>query len=208
MAQAQSRGWLWAAIPVSVLVLSCFGASCGSLIARQQVAASASPSPAAVRSVSPSPQPNILLRLPSALLGRAKTADKSLLRSAEQAVTAQQNAETDAQAVMATYYGSPARQNLIFVLAVQARSSDPGSVFTRVVAAMEQQQKGLHLTEIDPGPLGGQAACGEAPVSGRPVTFCLWVDAGSYGFVEFFGVHVGPQRAPFIKARGQLETVT
>jgi hypothetical protein len=207
MAQTQSRGWLWAAIPVSVLVLSCVGASCGSLIARQEVRTGASPSPAALRSASPSPPPTIVVRLPDSLLGRAKTTDRSLLRSAEQAAAAQQKAQTAAQTVMATYYGSLARKNLVFVLAVQARSSDPDLVYTRVVAAMERQQKGLDLTDVDPGTLGGRAACGEAPVSGSPVTFCLWVDSGSYGFVEFFHVHVGPQRAEFIEARGQIETL-
>jgi hypothetical protein len=200
-------GWLWAGVPVVVLLLSCFGAAGGSFVARQEfAAASPSPSPAAVRS--PSPAPTVVIRLPDTLLGRAKATQKALVQSAEQAVAAQRTAESTAESVQAAYYGNANRQNLIFVLAVQARSADPRQTYARVVEAMEQQQKGLTLTEIDPGPLGGQAGCGEAPVSGSPVTFCVWVDAGSYGFVEFFGVHVGPQRAQFVRARSQIESVS
>lgn len=202
------RAWLWAGIPVAVLLLACCGASFGSFVARQEAAArpSPSPSPAAVRSASPPPTYGV--RLPATLLGRAKAKEKALVQSADQAVAAQRTAESGAQSVQAAYYGSVNRQNLIFVLAVQATSADPQQTYDRVVAAMEQQQKGLQLADIDPGTLGGQAGCGEAPVSGSPVTFCVWVDAGSYGFVEFFGVHVGPQRALFVKARTQIESVS
>jgi hypothetical protein len=200
------RAWLWAAVPIVVLLLSCVGAAGGSFIARQEVAAIPSASPAAVRSASPSP--TIVVRLPNTLLGRAKATDRALVKSAGNAVAAQRTADSGAQSVQAAYYGSAARRNLMFVLVVQAKSAEPRLTYVRVVMAMEQQQKGLDLTDVDPGPLGGQAACGEAPVSGTPVTFCLWVDAGSYGFVEFFGVHVGPQRTQFLKARAQIESVS
>jgi hypothetical protein len=202
------RAWLWAGIPVAVSLLACYGGTVGSYLARQEAAAapSSSPSPAVVRSASPAP--TYVVRLPAALLGRAKAKEKALVQSAEQAVAAQRTAESGAKSVQAAYYGSVNRQNLVFVLAVEARSADPRATYERVVAAMEQQQKGLELTAIDPGTLGGQAGCGEAPVSGSPVTFCVWVDAGSYGFVEFFGVHVGPQRTQFLKARTQIESVS
>lgn len=204
---AAPRRWLWFAIPAVVLLLVCIGASTGSWIAQQEVAARSSPFPPISPSTSP-PAPTFVVRLPDALLGRARTTDPALLRSAEQAVAAQQSAESSAQAVLSTYYGSLNRRNLVFVLVVQAHSSDPQSTYARLVDAMEQQQSGLDLIDIDPGTLGGQASCGEAPVSGGPVTFCVWVDAGSYGFVEFFGVHVGPQRSQFLRARSQIETIS
>lgn len=201
------RGWLWAGVPVAVLLLSCFGAAGGSFLAREEVrTATPSPSPAAVRSASP--QPTYVVRLPNTLLGRAKAKERALVQSAEQAVAAQRKSDSGAQVVDAAYYGSVNRSNLLFVLAVQAASADPPQTYERVVAALEEQQSGLDVDSLDPGPLGGQAGCGEAPVSGRPVTFCVWVDSGSYGFVEFFGVHVGPQRAQFIKARGQIESIS
>jgi hypothetical protein len=208
------RAWLWAGMAVAALLLACFGASCGSFVARQEAAARqqsaarspTTPAPAAVRSASPRPAYGV--RLPASLLGRAKASQKALVHSAEQAVAAQRAAETGAQSVEAAYYGSVNRKNLIFVLAVQAPSADPGQTYDRIVDALQQQQKGLRLAGLDPGTLGGQAGCGEAPVSGSPVTFCVWVDAGSYGFVEFFGVHVGPQRAQFLKARTQIESVS
>lgn len=202
---ANRRVWLWAAIPAAVLLLSCVGAAGGSFLARQEIAASAPPSPTVVRSSSP--QPAIAVRLPATLLGRAKAKERPLVQSAEQAVAAQRDADSNAQSAQAAYYGSVNRKNLMFVLTVQARSDDPQSTYNRVVGAMEQQQDGLDLAEMDPGTLGGQAGCGEAPVSGSPVTFCVWVDSGSYGFVEFFGVHAGPQRAQFLKARSQIEAV-
>ena len=208
MTATPRRAWLWAAIPAAVLLLSCFGATAGSFIARQEAATQPSPSPAAARSATPSPPPTIVVRLPAALLGRAKSTDRTLVRSAEQAATSQRTADIAAQSVVAAYYGSIAKKNLVFVLAVQARSPDPRLTYEHLVAALEQQQKGLDLTEIDAGPLGGSAACGEAPVSGRPVTFCLWADRGSYAFVEFFGVHIGPQPAQLPRARAQIEAVS
>jgi hypothetical protein len=147
------RGWLFAGVPVAVLLLSCFGAAGGSFVARQEIAAaSPSPSPAAVRSASP--QPTIVVRLPNTLLGRAKAKEKALVQSAEQAVTAQRTAEIGAESVQAAYYGGVNRSNLLFVLAVQAKSSDPEQTYGRVVAALEEQQSGLKVAALDPGPLG------------------------------------------------------
>jgi hypothetical protein len=199
-------GWgLWVLVPVVVGLLAGLGAAGGSFIAREEARARSTPSPAMSRSPSVrlSPARQVTLRLPESLLNRAKTTDKGLLKTAEQAAKAQRAAEANAQVVLATYYGTQARKNLMFVLVVQKQINDVPAVASRVYVDMEKQQPGLDLTAVDPGGLGGEAACGDASVTGTMVTFCVWVDSGSYGFVEFFGARVNPVQ--FVRARAQIE---
>jgi hypothetical protein len=207
MVATPGRAGVWLALAASAAILAFVGAAGGSFVARHQADPRPSPSAATSPSASPSPSPAIVVRLPATLLGRAKTTDHTLVKAAQKAVAAQQNATSGAETVQAAYYGTSARRNLMFVLAVKAQSADPSVTYERVVAGMQAQQKGLKLIEISPGTLGGRAACGEAPVSGSPVTFCLWADNVSYAFVEFFGAHAAPQRAPFLRARTQIETI-
>lgn len=213
--QQRSRLWLWIVLPLIVVLLSCLGAAGGVYLARRD-ARSAAPSgvevtvtPSASGSPSPSSTTTVVVRLPAALLGRAKTKDATLLKSAEQAVKAQRSAQSDAsQQVLATYYGSFAKKNLLFVMTVQGKVVDPAHLFETVKAALEAQRKGLKLAQVEPGPLGGYAACGDSVVSGGQVASCLWVDSGSYAFIEFFGAKAAAVKTHFVQARGQLEKVT
>lgn len=212
--QRRSRLWLWIVLPLIVVMLSCVGAAGGVYLARRD-ARSAQPTPlqttlAPSGSASPSaPSAQVIVvRLPRTLLGRARTTDKALLQSAATAVSTQRSAESGTTEVVATYYGSFARKNLIFVLGVQGKVVDPEHLYATVTAALESQRKGLKLTAVEPGPLGGMAACGDSIVAKSTVASCVWVDAGSYAFVEFFGVKAASVRSQFIQARGQLESVT
>jgi len=213
-AAPRSRLLLWIVLPLVVGLLSCLGAVAGVFLARRD-ARSGDPTaldPTATPSTSASPsavsERSVAVRLPKTLLGRAKTTDKTLLESAEKAAATQRAAESATTQVVSTYYGTFAKKNLVFVLAVQGKIVDPDHLFATVTAALESQRKGLTLTEISPGPLGGQAACGDSTVSGGTVASCVWVDSGSYAFVEFFGVKAASAKDQFIQARGQLETVT
>ncbi|NUO61892.1 MAG: hypothetical protein HOV71_22140 [Hamadaea sp.] len=208
----RSRLMLWIGLPLVVVLLSCLGAAAGALLARRDArsgdptaldvtttpSGSASPSARSARSV--------VVRLPKTLLGRAKTTDKTLLESAEKAAATQRAAEAATSQVVSTYYGSFAKKNVVFVLAVQGVVVDPDHLFTTVTSALESQRKGLTLTEVAPGPLGGRAACGDSTVSGGAVASCVWVDSGSYAFIEFFGMKAAALKDQFVKARGQLET--
>ncbi|NUT33014.1 MAG: hypothetical protein HOV79_08065 [Hamadaea sp.] len=212
--QQRSRMWLWIALPLIVVLLSCLGAAGGVLLAKRDAREAApggvgvTASPAA--SASPSARATtVVVRLPATLLGRAKTKDTTLLKSAEQAVKAQRSAESGTpQQILSTYYGSFAKKNLLFVLVVQGKVVDPEHLFATVKAALEAQRKGLKLADIEAGPLGGYAACGDSTVSGGQVASCLWVDAGSYAFIEFFGAKAAAVTTQFVQARGQIEKLT
>jgi hypothetical protein len=211
-AAPRSRLMLWIVLPLVVVLLACLGAAGGILLARRDArsgaptaletaaspSASASPSAASARSV--------VVRLPRTLLGRAKTTDKALLTSADKAARTQRAAESATSQVVSTYYGSFAKKNLVFVLAVQGTVVDPDHLFETVTTALESQREGLKLAQVAPGPLGGRAACGDSKVSGGVVASCFWVDSGSYAFVEFFGVKTSSVKDQFVQARGQLET--
>ncbi|NUR72254.1 MAG: hypothetical protein HOU81_15685 [Hamadaea sp.] len=209
---SRSRLLLWIGLPLVVVLLSCLGAGAGALLARRD-ARSGEPTgldvtttPSSSTSPSARSTRSVVIRLPKTLLGRAKTTDKTLLDSAEKAAATQRAAEATTSQVLATYYGTFAKKNLVFVLAVQGDVVDPDHLFATVTAALESQRKGLKLVEIAPGPLGGRAACGDSTVSGGTVAECVWVDSGSYAFVEFFGVKATTVKDQFALARGQLET--
>jgi hypothetical protein len=212
--QRRSRLWLWIVLPLIVTLLSCVGAAGGAYLARRDTRSAGSapvattPAPSGSASPSAASAQATVVSLPKALLGRARTTDRTLLASAEKAARAQRSAEAGTTQVVAAYYGSFARKNLVFVLAVQGKVVDPEELYATVTAALESQRKGLKLAPVEPGPLGGRAACGDSVVSGGSVASCVWVDSGSYAFVEFFGVKAAAVKAQFVQARGQLETVT
>lgn len=208
----RSRLVPWVVLPLVVVLLSCLGAAAGILLARQDArpggtsALDVTATPSGSASPSTRSARTSVVRLPKTLLGLAKTTDKTLLASAEKAAKTQRASEAATSQVLATYYGSFAKKNLVFVLAVQGEVVDADHLFETVTAALETQRKGLKLVEIAPGPLGGRAACGDSTVSGGTIAECVWVDSGSYAFVEFFGAKAAAVQDKFVKARGQLET--
>ncbi|WP_027342931.1 hypothetical protein [Hamadaea tsunoensis] len=198
----------WLALGAVVLVLVCGGLTGGSLIARQQAAGEDRPAiPSVVISDRPgsaSPVAAYALALPAKLINRSLSTDKSLRKLADQAA-AERRAQSPNAEVIAGYYGSFVHKNLLFVLAVRTPTGEPAAVLAQIRAGMQTRQPGLVLATVAPGPLGGVASCGDSTSDGNAMAVCVWVDAGSYGFLQFFGAtakNVGDQ---FRTARGQLE---
>ncbi len=89
----------------------------------------------------------------------------------------------------------------MFLVAYLRGSGNPGSAVRSFLAnhTFYAQQR------IDPGPLGGQAACGLLPQQPAPVAHCLWADANTYADFYAWGSSPAALAQTMIAIRPQVE---
>jgi hypothetical protein len=104
-------------------------------------------------------------------------------------------------------YGEADLQDAVLIVAVAARLANPGRELDEMFRGMAAG--GLSVGGIQavyPGPLGGEAKCGVASVTGLSIVMCGWADAGSIGTVGFyFEDTIADVTADFVRARGEIE---
>lgn len=140
---------------------------------------------------------------PETLAGRPKITQPEL----QAAITAME-AELKTSLPTATstasgFYGDLAAQDLVMIVAASGAVIDPQG---EVEDAMTSSGLATsNVTTIDPGPLGGEARCGDGDQDGVQVGVCAWADGGSVGMIVMF-FKTGAQVAnEFVTIRGQIE---
>jgi hypothetical protein len=67
---------------------------------------------------------------------------------------------------------------------------------------------GLNVTNIqsvEPGPLGGEAKCGDSSSEGISLGVCSWADFGSIGMVVIYNSSGAQAAGEFTEIRGAIE---
>ncbi|WP_155368028.1 hypothetical protein [Catellatospora vulcania] len=105
-------------------------------------------------------------------------------------------------------YGSTKKKDAVIVVAFAATMVSPRTeldAFMKGVAAGEV----VAYTDLDPGPLGGQARCGTmTTLFGKASAVCAWADNGSVGGLFFLDKPLSAQvKERFLAARAQVEKV-
>ncbi len=105
-------------------------------------------------------------------------------------------------------YGSTKKKDAVIVVAFAAAIASPRTeldAFMRAVAGSEV----IAYTDLDPGPLGGQAKCGTMTAAfGKASAVCGWADNGSIGGLIFLDKPLSAQvKERFLAARAQVERV-
>jgi hypothetical protein len=93
------------------------------------------------------------------------------------------------------------------VVMVEAASSVGGSARQRF-DALNKNIAGFGITDlkdVDGGPLGGIAKCGNGKASSIPLAVCLWTDSGSFGLIVQFKKTATELQKSFVSYRGQIE---
>lgn len=202
-------------VSIGVVLVLCLGGGTAAFLlvsnAADSVAEdleSATPAPTGTGvTETPSAEParTITITEPKTLGGRPKLTSKEFAALNEQ-IESDLADIPDATKTVGSMYGTPAKRDLVLMAAAQAPIDDPeqqmDTSFTGTgLGGLDLQD----VVDIDPGPLGGYARCGDVELAGEKMAVCAWVDEGSSGWISWYFKSVKQVRGQFVKIRGEVE---
>jgi hypothetical protein len=168
--------------------------------------AGASP-PAASPSPSKAPKLEVTIVAPDSLGTRPKNVETQWTKAAETSA-ARYNSMLGVTVFISAYYGSESAGNLVLINAVDMPIPEGAlDIVLNKTGKQPEASTIKPLEPVDPGPLGGQAKCGEFSVKGAQTTVCGWSDQGSMGFVTWYGVGLRQAASEFVATRAAIEKV-
>ncbi|RKN29979.1 hypothetical protein [Micromonospora musae] len=117
-------------------------------------------------------------------------------------------ADSDVPEVTATaqgLYGDIAKQDIVIVNAVASTGATRESRLSLFISGVSKALNVGNFTEADPGPLGGQAFCGDGNINGVPGAVCVWSDSGSTGALIHSLQSQEKLRSEFPALRAEIE---
>jgi len=154
---------------------------------------------------SKAPTSRITVVEPRTLGGRPKLTDAQFASLARE-LKASLADVPGATNTVGTLYGSVQKRDIVVVAAAAAPIEDPGRELDSTFSgAGFGGLKISGITDVRPGPLGGEAKCGKATESDLNMAICTWADHGSLGMMIFFFQSVSKAKTEFSTLRGQIE---
>ncbi|MET8231377.1 hypothetical protein ABZS77_11995 [Micromonospora sp. NPDC005298] len=142
---------------------------------------------------------------PATLAGRAKNVDPQLQTIADQMITELKAGVQNETSTVGAFYGDPTKQDLIMITAVSGVMADPKKELDEAVTGLSGELAVNNMAPVEPGPLGGDARCGDGKAEGVPLGVCVWADRGSVGLVVVYFKTAEQVKAEFATIRGQIE---
>jgi hypothetical protein len=153
----------------------------------------------------PAPTTKITLIEPKTLGGRPKLTDRQFAPIVKR-LKSMMSGYPDATASVGAIYGSTNRRNLVMAAAVAAPIDDPEQELDNAFLGPGLTGVKINkITDVQPGPLGGEARCGRAVQGELTMSICTWADSGSFGMLVFYFPSIAKAKAEFSKLRGQVE---
>ncbi|MFD6566363.1 hypothetical protein [Micromonospora profundi] len=141
---------------------------------------------------------------PDTLAGRPKYTEPDLRNVVDATVNSIRPSVQNETGAVGEFYGEPILRDFIQVAAVSGLVADPQKKLDDGVSWLPQLAL-TGLTATEPGPLGGDARCGNGWTNGVPIGVCLWADGGSVGVVVMYYRSAEQVIAEFVGIRGQIE---
>lgn len=91
------------------------------------------------------------------------------------------------------------------IAAVSGLLSDPKKELDAFVTGLSTELAVTNMASVEPGPLGGEARCGDGKAEGLALGVCVWADRGSEGMVVMYFKSAEQAKAEFVTIRGQVE---
>jgi hypothetical protein len=148
---------------------------------------------------------NTRVEAPETLAGRPKVTEPELQAAAAEMSEELKRDLPEATGSAAGFYGDLEEQDLLMLVAVSGIIADPAQELNDMVTDMTESFQMAELAKIEPGPLGGEARCGDGEAEGSPVAVCVWVDRGSLGLVVSYFQTSADLQKEFIDIRGAVE---
>ncbi|MFV2100201.1 hypothetical protein [Micromonospora sp. LOL_024] len=142
---------------------------------------------------------------PDTLAGRPKRSDPQLQQAADEMVREIQATVQNETSAVGAFYGDPAQEDLVMIVGASGLMSDPKQELDEAVAGLSAQLALTDMSPVEPGPLGGEARCGDGRQESLPLGICVWADRGSVGTVVMFFSSRADVAAEFVTMRGQIQ---
>ncbi|MEV4810304.1 hypothetical protein [Micromonospora avicenniae] len=143
---------------------------------------------------------------PETLAGRPRITNAELQSVADQMVTeVKKGTQGRFTSTVGAFYGDPAKRELAMIVSASGLISDPEKELDGAVAEISPELTIAETTPVDPGPLGGEARCGDGKVDATPLGVCLWADRGSVGAIVVYFKSAEEIKAEFVTMRGEIE---
>jgi hypothetical protein len=150
----------------------------------------------------------ITLVAPETLGGRAKSTEPSLVAAADE-MSRQLKAEVpEAKGTVGAIYGDANQQDLVMIAGVAGFVPDPAKQLDQFVSEVGTELNLTGVTDVEPGPLGGTARCGNAETDGVKIGVCAWSDAGSVAMIGMYFKTAEDLKKEFVALRGEIEKKT
>jgi hypothetical protein len=141
---------------------------------------------------------------PDTLGNRPKASDPDM-DTALQGGLAQMKAQADVTGTAGAIYGDPKKLDILMLMAASSIGGSAQDRYNGVVQGMGTSFGATSLKDVDPGPLGGIAKCGDGKISEVPLGICLWADSGSFAMLVLFNKKGADLQKDFISYRSQIE---
>ncbi|GAB3846755.1 hypothetical protein GCM10029963_27060 [Micromonospora andamanensis] len=142
---------------------------------------------------------------PDTLAGRPKITDPELQQAADDMVRNIEATVSNETSAVGAFYGDPADRDLIMIAGASGLMSDPKQELDAAVQGLSAELDLTNMTAVDPGPLGGEARCGDGGSDGVPLGICTWADRGSVGLIVMFFSSRADAQAEFVTIRSQVQ---
>ncbi|MFI7487439.1 hypothetical protein ACIBXA_03555 [Micromonospora echinaurantiaca] len=142
---------------------------------------------------------------PATLAGRPQITDTELASLSEQMVSEMKSTVQNETSAVGAFYGDPAKQDLVMVAAASGLIADPKKELDDAVNGLSAELSVSNMADVDPGPLGGDARCGDGKTDAVELGVCVWADKGSVGMIVIFFSSADKAKAEFVGMRGQIE---
>ncbi|GLY94837.1 hypothetical protein [Actinoplanes sp. NBRC 103695] len=147
----------------------------------------------------------ITVAAPATLGGRTKITDPAIAAAAKEMDT-ELGKVAGATSSVGAMYGDVTKQDILMVAAASTVSGSAQSRFDEFTSGMASGgMKADNLTDVDPGPLGGIAKCGDTKQDDVPMGICVWSDNGSTGMFAMLFKTKADLEKEFVTLRGEVE---
>ncbi|WFE22174.1 hypothetical protein O7621_02030 [Solwaraspora sp. WMMD937] len=123
---------------------------------------------------------------PDTLAGRELNTDPTFQGLAEEVATGLAADVPESTSSIGAFYGDIEQENLVMIAGVSGVMADPDQ---ELADATEGDATGLgmtNVTDVDAGPKGGSARCGDADLEGIPGGVCVWASRGALVMYVFY----------------------
>ncbi|MFG2055127.1 hypothetical protein ACGFI9_13940 [Micromonospora sp. NPDC048930] len=142
---------------------------------------------------------------PATLGGKPKVDDPKLAGAAEQMKTQIKSDVPDATSTVGAFYGDPAKGDLLMIAGASGLIADPKKELADATKGLSADMGVANFKPVEPGPLGGEAECGDGETEGVKVGVCVWADRGSLGMILIYDKPAAELEKQFVTMRGQIE---
>ncbi|MFC4021860.1 hypothetical protein ACFOW4_28515 [Micromonospora sp. GCM10011542] len=145
---------------------------------------------------------------PATLAGRPKITDPELQKVSDEMVTEMKSTVQNETSAVGAFYGDPAKQDLVMIAGASGVMADPKKELQDAVTGLSTELGVANMATVDPGPLGGEARCGDGKAESVPLGVCVWADRGSVGMIIIYFKTGAQAKSEFVAIRGQVEQVS